>query len=68
MSNHPAVHAAHRLAEGFPDGQFFLPPHAHTAGQWPVDPADGLASLLLAAGSGRGVDPARAGGARRPLA
>jgi hypothetical protein len=44
-----AVHAAHRLAERFPDGQFFLPLHAHTAGHRPVDPADGLASLLLAA-------------------
>jgi tetratricopeptide (TPR) repeat protein/transcriptional regulator with XRE-family HTH domain len=45
-----AVHAAHRLAGRFPDGQFFLPLHAHTAGHQPVDPADGLASLLLAAG------------------
>jgi tetratricopeptide (TPR) repeat protein/transcriptional regulator with XRE-family HTH domain len=45
-----AVHAAHRLAGSFPDGQFFLPLHAHTAGQRPVDPADGLASLLTAAG------------------
>jgi tetratricopeptide (TPR) repeat protein/transcriptional regulator with XRE-family HTH domain len=45
-----AVHAAHRLAGRFPDGQFFLPLHAHTPGQRPVDPADGLASLLLAAG------------------
>ena len=45
-----AVHAAHQLAEGFPDGQFFLPLHAHTAGQRPVDPADGLVSLLLTAG------------------
>jgi tetratricopeptide (TPR) repeat protein/transcriptional regulator with XRE-family HTH domain len=45
-----AVHAAHRLAAGFPDGQFFLPLHAHTAGQRPVDPADALASLLLTAG------------------
>jgi DNA-binding SARP family transcriptional activator/tetratricopeptide (TPR) repeat protein len=44
-----AVHAARRLAPGFPDGQFFLPLHAHTAGHRPVDPADGLASLLLAA-------------------
>jgi hypothetical protein len=32
-----AVHAAHRLAERFPDGQFFLPLHAHTAGRRPVD-------------------------------
>ena len=45
-----AVHAAHRLAPDFPDGQFFLPLHAHTPGQRPVDPADALASLLLAAG------------------
>jgi hypothetical protein len=45
-----AVHAAHRLAEAFPDGQFFLPLHAHTRGQRPVDPADALASVLLTAG------------------
>jgi tetratricopeptide (TPR) repeat protein/transcriptional regulator with XRE-family HTH domain len=44
-----AVHAAHRLAASFPDGQFFLPLHAHTRGQRPVDPADALASLLLTA-------------------
>ena len=45
-----AVHAAHRLAARFPDGQFFLPLHAHTPGQRQVDPAGALASLLLAAG------------------
>ena len=45
-----AVHAAHRLAASFPDGQFFVPLHAHTSGQRPVDPADALASLLLTAG------------------
>jgi tetratricopeptide (TPR) repeat protein/transcriptional regulator with XRE-family HTH domain len=45
-----AVHAAHQLADHFPDGQFFLPLHAHTPGQRPVDPADALASLLLSAG------------------
>jgi tetratricopeptide (TPR) repeat protein/transcriptional regulator with XRE-family HTH domain len=45
-----AVHAAHRLAGSFPDGQFFLPLHAYTRGQRPVDPADALASLLLTAG------------------
>ena len=44
------MHAAHRLADRFPDGQFFLPLHAHTAGRRPVDPAEGLASLLLADG------------------
>jgi tetratricopeptide (TPR) repeat protein/transcriptional regulator with XRE-family HTH domain len=45
-----AVHAAHRLAGSFPDGQFFLPLHAYTRGQRPVDPADALSSLLLTAG------------------
>jgi hypothetical protein len=45
-----AVHAAHELAVTFPDGQFFLPLHAHTPGQRPVEPADALASLLLTAG------------------
>jgi tetratricopeptide (TPR) repeat protein/transcriptional regulator with XRE-family HTH domain len=45
-----AVHAAHRLAGHFSDGQFFLPLHAHTLGHRPVDPADALASLLLTAG------------------
>jgi len=45
-----AVHAAHRLAGRFPDGQFFLPLHAHTPGQRPVEPTDALASLLLTAG------------------
>lgn len=45
-----AVHAAHHLAPNFPDGQIFMPLHAHTPGQRPVDPANALASLLLTAG------------------
>ena len=45
-----AVHAAHRLMENFPDGQFFLGLHAHTPGRQPVVPADALVSLLLTAG------------------
>jgi tetratricopeptide (TPR) repeat protein/transcriptional regulator with XRE-family HTH domain len=45
-----AVHAAHRLTENFPDGQFFLGLHAHTPGRQPVAPADALVSLLLTAG------------------
>ncbi|HEY3951996.1 MAG TPA: tetratricopeptide repeat protein [Streptosporangiaceae bacterium] len=45
-----AVHAAHQLTDRFPDGQFFLPLHAHTPGQRPVAPADALASLLMTAG------------------
>ena len=57
-----AVHAAHRLAGSFPDGQFFLPLHAHTPGQRPVDPADALASLLLTAGVPAALIPPGAGG------
>ena len=53
-----AVHAAHRLAGRFPDGQIFLPLHGHTPGQRPVDPADALASLLLAAGVAAQAIPA----------
>jgi hypothetical protein len=45
-----AVHAAHRLAARFPDGQIFVSLHAHTAGQRPVDPAEALATLLLTVG------------------
>jgi tetratricopeptide (TPR) repeat protein/transcriptional regulator with XRE-family HTH domain len=52
-----AVHAAHRLAPDFPDGQLFLPLHAHTPGQQPVDPSSALASLLLTAGIAAGQIP-----------
>jgi tetratricopeptide (TPR) repeat protein/transcriptional regulator with XRE-family HTH domain len=45
-----AVHAAHQLTGAFPDGQFFVPLHAHTSGHSPVEPADALGSLLLTAG------------------
>ncbi|MFI6643879.1 AfsR/SARP family transcriptional regulator [Streptomyces sp. NPDC050504] len=45
-----AVHAAHRLKDAFPDGQIFLPLHAHTPGVPPVEPADALTGLLLAIG------------------
>ncbi len=55
-----AVHAAHRLSARFPDGQFFLPLHAHTPGQRPVSPADALASLLQTAGVAAAADPGRA--------
>jgi len=47
-----AVHAAHLLAPRFPDGQIYLPLHAHTAGRAQVDPADALASLLQTIGVG----------------
>ena len=45
-----AVHAAHQLAPHFPDGQIFVRLHGHTRGQRPVEPADALVTLLLAAG------------------
>ena len=45
-----AVHAAHQLAPHFPDGQIFVRLHGHTSGQRPVEPADALATLLLATG------------------
>jgi transcriptional regulator with XRE-family HTH domain len=63
-----AVHAAHRLTGTFPDGQFFLPLHAHTPGQRPVEPADALASLLLTAGVPAAQIPPRPGGPRGPVA
>jgi tetratricopeptide (TPR) repeat protein/transcriptional regulator with XRE-family HTH domain len=53
-----AVHAAHWLAGMFPDGQFFLPLHAHTPGQRPVAPADALASLLQTVGVAAAQIPA----------
>jgi tetratricopeptide (TPR) repeat protein/transcriptional regulator with XRE-family HTH domain len=52
-----AVHAAHRLAPEFPDGQIFVRLHAHTPGQRPVDPADALASLLLTVGVAAALIP-----------
>ncbi|MBP2477873.1 tetratricopeptide (TPR) repeat protein [Crossiella equi] len=45
-----AVHAAHRLAEHFPDGSLFIDLHAHTAGHEPIDPANALDTLLRAIG------------------
>lgn len=45
-----AIHAAHRLASRFPDGQMFLPLHGHTPGQEPLDVAAGLDALLAADG------------------
>jgi len=41
-----AVHAAHRLAPRYPDGQLFCDLHAHTPGAEPVEPATALELLL----------------------
>lgn len=45
-----AVHAAHRLAERYPDAQLFIDLHGHTPGQPPIAPAAALDSLLRALG------------------
>jgi DNA-binding SARP family transcriptional activator/tetratricopeptide (TPR) repeat protein len=45
-----ALHAAHRLADRFPDGQVFLDLHGYTQGIEPVDPATALATLLRTLG------------------
>jgi len=45
-----AIHAGHRLADRYQDGQIFLSLHAHTPGQEPVEPADALVSLLQMVG------------------
>ncbi|SEH01122.1 DNA-binding transcriptional activator of the SARP family [Nonomuraea solani] len=41
-----AVHAAHRLADRYPDGRLFIDLRAHTAGREPVDAATALEALL----------------------
>ncbi|WP_052422947.1 AfsR/SARP family transcriptional regulator [Nonomuraea candida] len=43
-----AVHAAHRLADRFPDGQLFVDLHGFTHGVTPATPADALYGLLCA--------------------
>lgn len=45
-----AIHAAHRLAKYFPDGQLWVDLHAHSANQGPVEPSDQLFRLLSADG------------------
>ena len=45
-----AVHAAHRMAERFPDGQLFVDLLGYTPGREPVDPGEALSMLLTALG------------------
>jgi tetratricopeptide (TPR) repeat protein len=53
-----AVHAAHQLAPGFPDGQFFLHLHGHTPGLAPIAAEDALFELLREIGVGPRQIPA----------
>ncbi|MDA0635602.1 helix-turn-helix domain-containing protein [Nonomuraea sp. MCN248] len=45
-----AVHAAHRLAPLFPDGQLFVDLHGHARAAAPVEPGTALARMLRALG------------------
>lgn len=45
-----AVHAAHRLADHYPDGRLFLDLHGYTPGREPVSPAAALEALLRSVG------------------
>ncbi|MFI1222240.1 MULTISPECIES: BTAD domain-containing putative transcriptional regulator [unclassified Streptomyces] len=49
-----AVHASHRLAEHYPAGQLYVDLHGFS-GRRPVDPAEALAFLLQAAGTGEAL-------------
>lgn len=44
------VHAAHRLADRYPDAQLFIDLHGHTPSQQPVTPMAALDTLLRAVG------------------
>ncbi|MFI9400649.1 ATP-binding protein [Nocardia sp. NPDC052316] len=60
------THAAHLLADSFPDGRFFVELNTHTPGKEPADPAEVLATLL----TGLGIAPSHIPGtldARRDL-
>jgi tetratricopeptide (TPR) repeat protein/transcriptional regulator with XRE-family HTH domain len=45
-----AVHAAHRIADRYPDGQLFTDLHGHTQGLAPVEPGEALDRMLRALG------------------
>lgn len=50
-----AIHAAHRLADRYPDGRLYLRLRAHDRTRPPLDPAEGLEALLRMIGE----DPRR---------
>jgi tetratricopeptide (TPR) repeat protein/transcriptional regulator with XRE-family HTH domain len=53
-----AIHAAHRLADQYPDGQIFLSLLGHAPGQQPVTAGDALATLLQSTGVAAQMVPA----------
>jgi DNA-binding SARP family transcriptional activator/Tfp pilus assembly protein PilF len=53
-----AIHAGHRLADRFPDGQLFVDLQAHTAGRAPLDSGAALEILLRQLGVGAERIPA----------
>jgi tetratricopeptide (TPR) repeat protein len=53
-----AIRAAHRLAEGYPDGQLFIDLYGFTQGTAPRHPGDALATLLSSLGVPPGQMPA----------
>jgi DNA-binding SARP family transcriptional activator len=54
-----ALHAAHLLADRYPDGQLFLDLHGYTKGLEPREPADALAVILQSLGvPSRQIPPA----------
>ena len=55
-----AVHAAHRLADRFPDGRLYLRLRAHDRTSPPLDPAEGLDLLLRMIGEDPNRIPATA--------
>jgi tetratricopeptide (TPR) repeat protein len=52
-----AVHAAHRVAGRYPDGQLFIDLHGYTQGMQPIGPAEALDHALRALGIPGGQIP-----------
>jgi DNA-binding SARP family transcriptional activator/tetratricopeptide (TPR) repeat protein len=53
-----AVHLAHRIADRYPDGQYFIDLHSFTAGMEPLSPLQALDTLLRDSGTPAELIPA----------